>query len=166
MSHSCSKSTHSPGPGSSKQSFPLQLNSDLTIIECVLSTEFIEFYFTAVFSLFAALCCATCVYMLNIVGQFAKQNSSRTAKPLLFLCIVYEEVRECHCRHSPGGAAATFTTNAFQYDLGKDFMCTKFTILSYIFITMKITMQWKGPVQSAPQFPPALLLHYQLLWLH
>lgn len=66
MSHPCSKSTHSPGPGSKKQSFPLQLNSGLTIIECVLSTEFIEFYFTAVLSLFAVYLLYSCALLYRM----------------------------------------------------------------------------------------------------
>lgn len=41
-------------------------------------------------------------------------------------------------RHSPGSATTTFTTNAFQCDPGKNIMRTKFTILSYIFITTKM----------------------------
>lgn len=52
ISHPGTESTHSPSPSSKKQSFPLQLNSGLTIIKSSLSSDFIEFHFTAVFLLF------------------------------------------------------------------------------------------------------------------
>lgn len=52
ISHPSANSTHSPGPSGEKQSFPLQLNLKLTIIESARSREFIEFHSTTLFLLF------------------------------------------------------------------------------------------------------------------
>lgn len=65
-------------------------------------------------------------------------------------------------RHSPGSATATFTTNAFQRDPGKKHHADQVHHFELYFYNHE---KREGTVQPAPQFPPALLLHYQLLWL-
>lgn len=78
LTQAASQPVH-PAQAVKKQSFPLQLNSSLTIIESALSSEFIEFHFTAVFLLFfyflfytAAFCFIGCVLMFDTPGSLAK----------------------------------------------------------------------------------------------
>lgn len=66
-----------PGPAVKNKVFPLQLHSNSAIIECVLSSDFIEFCFTAVLLLFAfpsLYCCVLIYYMCFILCRALWQS--------------------------------------------------------------------------------------------